>query len=304
MRLELPLWALALFWFVYSVVSYWFISIPSAIGLAMLGWYRPLGRLRWPAFGVSALLATPFLLVAMFALQDEMRSSNAQAKLLRTLDHDEVVAGLELFAGSKIFFQDEAQTAVQSIELPRVTIILGVSFTGSVWWNAAAQSWNGTLAADQGIKGWPCRSGPVEIDGEGKPRGCELAAPYTILGYELPTGASIIYSSVIKTWSFFVPEDKALATKALSTTVPGGVTLLVREDGRLRGINSGGGKSMVVHAVPLNTMNINVTDKAVMGALAEPFVVGGVRQPAGTAVRIDLEAGTVSLAGAGWWLSE
>jgi hypothetical protein len=293
MRLELPLWALLLFWFAYSVVSYWFISIPSVIGLALLGRYghRWLGRLRWLAFGVSALLATPFLLIAIFALQDEMRSSNAQAKLLRTLDHDEVVAGLELFAGSKIFFQDEAQTAVQSIELPRVTNILGVSFTGSVWWNATARSWNGTLAADQSIGGWPCRSGPVEIDGEGKPRGCELAAPYTILDYELPAGASVIHSSVIR-------------TRTLSTTAPGGVTLLLTEDGRLKGINSGLGKTMVVHGVPLNTMNINVTDKAAMGALAEPFIVAGERQPAGTAVRIDLEGGTVSLAGAGWWLSE
>jgi hypothetical protein len=306
MRLELPVWALVLFWFAYWVVSYWFISVPGALGLAVLGRYGPrwLGRLRWLSLGAAALLTTPFLLAVMFALRDGIHSSSVRAELLLALDHDEIVAGLPLPAGSKIWFEDAAHTAIESVELPRPANILGVAFNGRVWWNVTAKSWNGTLAADQSINGWPCRSGPVEIDGEGMPRSCELAAPYTLFGYELPTGTSLSYSSVIDTWSFFIPEDKGLAIKKLSTTAPGGVSLLLTKDGRLKAINSGDGRTIVVHGVPLSTMNINVTDKAVMGVLAEPVVVDGARQPAGTAIRIDLEADAVSLAPANWWLSE
>lgn len=306
MRLELPHSALLLFWYGYLVVSYWFVSAPSAIGLAMFGWYGPrwLGPHRWVPFSASALLAIPLLLFAIFAVHDDIKSSNARAKLLRTLDRDEIVAGFSLYAGSKIWFQDAAHTAVQSVELPRPTNILGVSFTGTVWWNGGIKTWNGRLAADQSINGWPCRSDLVEIDGEGLLQSCELAAPHAFFGYELPAGTSVNYSSAISTWSLSVPNDKGLAIKTLSTTTPGGVTLLLTGDGRLKGISSGSEKTVVVRGVLLNTMNINVTDKAVLGRLAEPLVVAGERQPAGTAVRIDLEVGTVSLAGAKWWLSD
>jgi hypothetical protein len=212
--------------------------------------------------------------------------------------------GFRFTPAARFGFETRPTQLSNPSKLLRPTNILGVSFTGTVWWSGGINTWNGTIAADQSINGWPCRSGPVEIDSEGLLQNCELAAPHAFFGYELPAGTSVNYSSAISTWSLSVPNDKGLAIKTLSTTTPGGVTLLLTGDGRLKAISSGTEKTIVVQGVALSTTNIKVTGEAVLGQLAQPFAVAGERRPEGTAVRIDLVAGTVSLAGANWWLSE
>ncbi|MBI5260213.1 MAG: hypothetical protein HY852_00150 [Bradyrhizobium sp.] len=306
MRLELPLWALLLFSFASFVVSHWIFTVPAGIGLAVLGWRGApwLGSFRWLAFGASALLAMPFVLAAFFAVRDEINAATARAKYLRTLERDETVTGLPLYAGTRIWFADEAHTTIRSVELPRLTTILEVPFTGTVVWSETVETWAGMLDADHSIGGWPCRRGWIEIGRDGTLRRCELASAHRFFDYELPADTKVSLLAANNAWNFSIPQDKGLAIKALSATAPGGISLQVSGEGRLKAIHSGTGQTIVVHGVRLNSMNVRFSEQAAFGEAAEPFVVAGEQQPAGTAVKIDLLDGTVSLAGPKWWLSE
>jgi hypothetical protein len=84
--------------------------------------------------------------------------------LERTLDHDEIVAGKLLYAGSRIRFRDSEHTRIEFIKLPRLTAISGIPFIGTVRHASGGDSparWYGTLAADQTIDGWPCARGNI-----------------------------------------------------------------------------------------------------------------------------------------------
>jgi hypothetical protein len=139
------------FWLAVFDVEFWFVTIPAAIVLAIVGWYGAdwLGRLRWVAFGAVVLLALPFPAAAVIFVIRKIRA----AAHWRTLDRDETVAGLELPAGSRIRFHDKAHSSVASIELPRVTNIDGMRLEGRLTrydeWRGFDQVWCGTLAADQ-----------------------------------------------------------------------------------------------------------------------------------------------------------
>lgn len=297
----LPFW----FWLMYADVVYWYLTVPAAIALLLLGWYGadwPHG-LRWIAFGGAALLAVPFPLAAAAIVYGEIRAAANLAALQRTLERDETIAGLALPAGSRIQFRDKAHSAVASIDLPHAADIRGMRLTDKLAWSDYTRTWSGTLAADQRLDGWPCRAGPMEFDADGVVQTCELAATHELLGLTLPPGTHITRGSDDKPYALRLPADADMQVPALATTAPAGVTLWVASDGRLTRIASGHGQTIVVRGVPLNSMNFFMRGDQVVAALAEPFMVAGAMQGAGTGVRVDLPSGEVSLAGKNWWLS-
>jgi len=302
MRLELPFW----FWFAYFDVKLWFVTIPAAILLFLIGWYGAdwLRWLRWTAFAASALLALPFPAAAALMIFGEIRSAIARSQFERVLDKDETVAGLPLPAGSRINFRDKEHLGVASIEMPRVANIFGISLAGPLVWNVYSQVWSGTLAGDQRIDGWPCHAGPIEFSSGGAVQKCDLAEAHTLLGFSLPAGTNVTRGKSGEPWALRLPPNAGLAVPELSTEAPAGATLFVSGDGRLDRMNSGHGQTIVVRGVPLNSMNFYVRGEQVVAALAEPFPVAGELQPAGTGVEIGLAAGTISLAGKNWWLSK
>jgi hypothetical protein len=299
---NLPPWV----WFIYFDVMFWFVSVPAAIALVLIGWYGAdwLRGLRWVAFGTAALLALPFPIAGALVIFGEIRSAIDLAGLQRTLDRDETIAGMPLPAGSTIRFRDKAHTSIGSIELPRATDVLGLRVVGNVDWNDHSHVWSGTLAEDQEVYGWPCRAGLVEFDERGVVQSCDLAAAHALLGFALPRGAHVTRGSAGKPWAIRLPADAAMAVPALATTAPAGVTLSIVSDGRVERITSGDGQTIVVRGVPLNSMNFYVRGDQVVAALADSFMVGGEMRPAETGVRIDLANGAISLAGKNWWLSE
>jgi hypothetical protein len=293
-------------WFVYLDVKFWFLALPAAIVLMLIGWHAahwPRG-LRWAAFGAAALLAVPFPVAAVLVIIDEIRSAANLAALQRTLDHDETVAGLPLSSGSRIYFRDQAHSSVVSIDLSRATNIRGMHMVGTLTWNDFGHVWSGTLAEDQRLGGWPCRAGLVEFDNDGMVTSCELAAVHELLGFALPPGTNVTRGNADKPWAFRLPPDAGLAIPALSTVAPAGVSLSVASDGRVESINSGRGQTIVVRGVPLNSMNVYLRGDQVVASLAEPFMVAGEMRPAETGIRIDLSTGAISLASKNWWLSE
>lgn len=287
MECEFPLW----FSLLVLDAEYWPLTVPIALGLAVLGW-----------FGSKWLARIAFTVAVVVALPPAVYATNLAVDRLvyqRTIYRDQTVAGVPLYAGSKIRFWNHEQTVIDWIELPRVTDISGIPFTGTVWRSGGEDGpvrWDGTLAADQSIDGWPCSSGAVEINGEGGLRRCELATPHAFFDYELPAGTTVNYNPANSTWSWFLPEDNGIALKVLFANAPGGINLQVTNDGRLTGIVSRIDKTVMVRGAPLSTMNINLSGDAVLGQLAQPFEIAGKQQPAGTPVRIDLVAGNVSLA--------
>ena len=302
MKLDFP------FWFTYLILcnEYWYLVAPAAVLLFLAGWLArdQLPGLSWLAFGAAALLAIPLAGIRVFHVYDEWRSNKASAASERVLDYEEIIANLPLPAGSKIIFKDPAHQSVNAIELPRGSTIRGVSLVGALVWNAPNQSWSGQLAIDQQLDGWPCRSGPVELDGAGAIESCEIGAALRLLGYLLPIGTHVTRGGAAKPWTFRLPADAGLYLPALATTAPAGLTLSVANDGRLERITSGYGEVIQVRGVPLNSMNFFVRGDRVVAALAKSFVVAGEMRPAETPVQVDLKTGDISLAKEHFWLSE
>src|SRR5205807_2461477 len=104
-----------LFQLVFLDVTFWFLTLPAATVLTIIGWYAPNG-LRWIAFGAAALLAVPVPLVGGLMITDRINATAKLAALERSLDRDEIVAGVALPAGSKLYFADTSHTGISWIE--------------------------------------------------------------------------------------------------------------------------------------------------------------------------------------------
>src|SRR5262249_45337391 len=96
-------------------------------------------------------------------------------------------------------------------------------------------------------------------------------------------------------WSLLLPANAGVYIPALATNAPPGVTLSIANDGRLVSIGSGHGQTIRVRGVPLNSKEFKLLGEMVASELAEPRAIAGETLPAGTAVRIDLTTGTVSV---------
>ena len=297
--LRLPWW----FWLAVLDVQFWFATIPAAIVMAIVGWYGAgwLGQLRFALLGAAALLVLPFAAAAVVLAA---RKVDEDARW-RKLDRDATIADLALPAGSRIRFHDKAHAHVDSIDLPHVTDILGMRLVGRLKryekWGDLRQVWSGTLAGDQPVDGLPCLARAVlferdtfVFDGDGVVHRCTLAA-HGLLGLQLPPRTTVLErGNRNKPWRLLLPPDAGVFIPALATTAPPGVTLSIADDGRLTGIGSGHGQTIVVRSVPLNSRSFRLQGEQVVAELAEPFCIAGTMRPAGTAVRIDLPTGTVS----------
>jgi hypothetical protein len=275
--------------------EYWPFIAPIVLGLMLLVWHGPkwLGRSRWVAPIIALPTAIPLALSAMYEVY--------KFPLTRTLYHNEIVAGRLLPAGSRIRFRDWEHTYFEFIQLPRVTEIDGIPFTGTVSYASGGDTpgrWYGTLAVDHMIDGWPCARGEITTRWGSKLLTCQLATAHAFFDFELPASTTVYYSNIyrridsyVDIWHLELPPDKGIAIKALSTTAPAGVALWVTGDGYLLSIRLRERQIIIVHGVPLRA-NIEVVGKGVVGEIAESFVVAGGPRPAGTRVSIDLaEAG-------------
>jgi hypothetical protein len=301
--IDFPLWFIA----GYLVVVGWYVSVPAIVVLGLVGCFADMARgWRVAAFGTAALLSAPFVVCAVLAIIDNAKDKRFQAdraQLHRTLDHDETVTGLALPAGSDIDFTDKSRSQILSVRLPAVTDIRGVPVTGTLTWQDSSHVWQGTLAGDQIVGGFPCAAGPISFDSDGAVYECRLAAAHGFLGFALPPGTTLTRGADQAHWKLQLPDDAGLEIPALAATAPAGAALDVTHDGRLERASSGNGATMVVRGVPLDSMNLFVRGDRVVAPLKQPFAVAGEMRPADTAVSIDLTTGDVALAGKNWWLS-
>ncbi len=288
------------FGFVVAGVHFWYVTIPAAAALLLLGWHAGPGVLRWTCFGAGALLMLPFAMASlMYMLQ-----SIEEARRWRTLADAEVIAGLALPAGSRIRFADKANTNLISVDLPGATEILGIRMVGRLMhydkWDDVGPVWGGTLAGDQTVKGIPCRAGYFTFDkfgtifdADGTVHKFGLAADHGFFGLNFPRGTAIRRGSAMRSWSFMLPADREIYVPVLAATAPGGVTLTIANDGRLDSIGSGHGQIITVRGLPLSSTDFRLHDDQVIAVLAAPSLVGGEMLPAGTSVLLDLPTGDI-----------
>jgi hypothetical protein len=256
----------------------------------LAGWYGD-GGVRWALFGAAALLALPFPAAAALFVFQKIDA----AKYWRTLDREETVAGLPLPAGSRICFADKGHASVVSIDLPHVAEIQGMRLAGML--RRFGEAWNCSLAEDQILDGLPCRRGITVFNQDGIVQKFTLAAAHELLGLKLPSGTMVERGNDNKPWNLLLPPDGGVHLPVLATTAPGGVTLAVANDGRLEGIDSGHGQTIIVRGLPLNSRNFHLQGGQVVSGLTEPFFVAGDMRFVGTEVRIDLVTGDISVLG-------
>jgi hypothetical protein len=295
------------FWFTagFFVVVRWYVSVPAIVVLAVVGCFVDMARgWRVAAFGTAALLSAPFVVYAVLTINDHANYKRLRAEMHRTLDHDETVSGLALPAGSDIAFTDKSRTQISLVRLPVVTDIRGVQVMGTLEWQDLSHLWQGTLAGDQMVGGFPCAAGFITFDNDGAVYQCKLAAAHTFLGLTLPPGTKVTGDADQAHWNLDLPDNAGLVIPALAATAPPRTTLRVTHNGRLESAASGNGATMVVRGVPLNSMNLHVRGDRVVAPLKEPFAVAGEMRPADTGVSIDLTTGDVALAGKNGWLSQ
>jgi hypothetical protein len=302
--IDFPLWFVA----GYFVVVGWYVSVPAIVVLGLVGCSAALAPgWRVAAFGTAALLSAPFVVGAVLTIVDHAKDKTSQAdraQLHRSLEHDETVTGLALPAGSDIDFTDKSRSRILSVRLPVVTDIHGVRVTGTLLWQDSSHLWQGTLAGDQIVGGFPCAAGPVSFDGDGAVQECRLVAAHGFLGFTLPAGTTVTRGADEAHWKLQLPDDAGLEIPALAATAPAGAALDVTRNGRLERASSGNGATMVVRGVALDSMNLFVRGDRVVAPLKQPFAVAGEIRPADTPVSIDLTTGDVALAGKNWWLSQ
>jgi hypothetical protein len=290
-------------WFglVVAGVHFWRVTILPAIALLLLGWYGAWpGGLRWLCFGAGALLTMPFLMAGLMYLLQSIE----EARRWRTLANPETIAGVALPAGSRLGFADKTHTKLISIDLPDTTDILGIQLVGRLTryetWDDIGPVWSGTLAEDQMVNGVPCRAGYFTFDKfgtifdtSGSVHKFGLAAPHGFFGLHFPEGTAVRRGSPTRSWSFLLPADSEMYIPALATTLPGGVTLDIADDGRLESIGSGHGQIITVRGLPLSSSDFRLHDSQIIAELAKPSLVAGETWPAGTSILLDLPTGDV-----------
>jgi hypothetical protein len=297
----LPWW----FWFAVAVVKFWFVTIPLAVALTLAARYGApwLGGMRWVLIAAVALLTLPFPAAALVVIYQSFDANRYR----RTLVVAETVGGLTVPAGSKVCYADKTHSIPVSIELPRATEINGMRLTGTLTpWKRrgnVATHWGGDLAEDQRLDGLPCRSGRFPLDRAGGVifdeagiiHRCTLASEHELLGLTLPTGTTVSRGNAEMPWSLLLPGHVGVYIPALAAMAPGGVTLDVANNGRLVRIGSGHGQTIFVRGVPLNSKTFELHGEAVVSELGALFAVAGEMRPVGTAVRIDLATGKVTV---------
>ena len=289
-------------WFgsVIAGVHFWYVTIPAAAALLLLGWFVRPGVSRWICLSTGALIMLPFLMAGLMYVLQGIEEARRGQRLAQT----EVIAGVALPAGSRIRFADRAHTNLISVDLPDVTDILGIRLAGRLTrydrWDDAGPAWGGTLAGDQIVRGIPCRAGYFAFDkfgtifdANGTVLKFGLAADHDFFGLTFPRGTAIRRGRSAQPWSFLLPADKDLYIPILSTIAPGGVTLTIADDGRLESIGSGHGQIITVRGLPLSSTDFRLHDDQVIAELAAPSLVGGEMLPAGTGILLDLPTGDV-----------
>jgi len=291
--LEFPLWVSLAF----LGLQYWYILAPAGLAFAGTGWF---GRflpmaLRYAAWSAAAACAIPFVLLLVMIAADNVRPTLWAATnraLHRTLSTGESVGTLFLPAGAVLEFTDATHRQLSSVALPRPAPVAGILLEGRLE-PITESEWAGTLARDQVIGDWPCRTGRLWFTPEGIVTRCTLAVGHRLAGFDLPAGAECVRNQAKGGWEFQLMRDgPALRIAALNADLPPGGSMVLAADGALRRLYVPHEARMVIASVALYD-HIILDGSRLTAELAEPTKVDGVMLPAEKVVRLDLSTGKV-----------
>jgi len=269
--------------------------VPAGLALGGIGLF---GRtlpvaLRFAAWSAAALCAAPYVLLLVIFVGGEVedvRQAAHERALHRTLAADETVGTLLLPEGAEVAFTDETQRMLRSVSLPRPMAVAGILLEGALE-PIGQREWAGTLARDQVIGDWPCRSGTLWFTPQGIVTRCTLAEGHRLAGYDLPAGAESRRDPATGGWEFQLPQDgPALRIAALSAYLPPGGTLVLAADGAVRRLYVPHESRMVIAGVALYD-HVILDGTGLTGELAEPTPVAGMLLPTDTIVHLDPATG-------------
>jgi hypothetical protein len=296
MMFHLPWWFIVAYFIVYC----WFITIPAIIILVVVGSSANVARgWRATAFVAAVLLALPLLVYGRDIITEWGETNGWIQADRRVLDRDETVLGLALPAGSRVRFEDRSQKKLTWIQLPHSARIQGMGMVGDLEWSHfAGEHWEGQLAWDQTLNGWPCRAGVVTFTPDWTVQQCVLAQEHQALGVTWPAGTKIFRRDSEPLWALELPSDAGIAIPTFSMTVPPRAGAFMSGKGRLNSLMwASNDQPITVHDVPLSSLDRDPDGDLSVATLYSPFMVAGEVRPTGTKICIDLVTGKVSLVG-------
>jgi hypothetical protein len=290
-------------WMSFALVGlvYGWLIVPVGVGLGLTGWFgKALPRpVRWVALGGAGLCAAPYgLLLVLFVAGgvDKARQASDERARHRTLTTAEMIEGLTVPAGAVLAYSDKTQKTLVSVDLPRPMSVAGLTLEGSLA-PVGGREWDGALASDAVVGGWPCAAGDIWFTPNGAVTRCVLSKPAKLAGYDLPAGATSRHDPASGGWEFQLAVDgPAMRVPALGAELPPAGLMVLDREGALRRVYAPHESPMVIAGVALND-HIILDGGAVTGLLAKPARDrAGVMLEAQTVVNVDLATGAIERA--------
>ncbi len=177
-------------------VQLWPVALGFGIGLLVIavlarGWVRR-------AAIVSAL---PCLAVTGFAAwwgievrERDRDTAVYEAATHQVLDHDQMVNGLSLPAGTAVEWQDVDHSQLAMASPPDLMTLFGLRVSW-IRWSDDGQGWDLQLTEPQPIEGWTYATIGVRVSSVGRLRSCQLAAERAWHGWPVPAATFLDLST-------------------------------------------------------------------------------------------------------------
>jgi hypothetical protein len=306
MPFSFPWWV-----FVWGMIGYaWPVSLVLGLGLGAIALRSHGGKqIVFMVMGsvVLVLTGTAVLSFADAKVIDKLNDEKGNAReasLRETLSQPRTVLDATLPAGTVVQWNDEARVDFRWLQLPRPTRVLGLMLTGSLQDDSQTRRWEGELAEDQTVEGWPCRKGDVQISYERALADCILASDQKAHGLVVPAGTHLQFNPDYNTEDYLLPADRTMSMPDIGIVVPsgsevdmrGGLPETVKLQESLKGLS--------IRGVPLDgeikwhyrgsddnnnaQVHLKPPPDRIDGSLAQLFSCGGKSFPAKAQVKLSM----------------
>jgi hypothetical protein len=263
----------------FLLVKGWPVVLVVALASLAAGW-RTHGIARVIFLSISAIFIAFLVGVGVWLRLDKIKEARearenaaseareyaaSEAHRHTTLTAPRQIEGLDLPAGTAIYWKDDALTDLSTADLPGPTRILGVMLSGHIghdydsWWDV-------TLAEDAVIGGWPCSAGDIEL-ARREPLlwRCDLSKETPVRAPRQagqPAASPLLFPAGTKVsqspgsdigFELFLPKGKSMKLNEVGVVIPSGIDVHLFPNGAIRQLYAGGESLFSIRGIPFVT---------------------------------------------------